>query len=193
MRHAPIPLQYIYLLGSKQYALHCRHSSPHPMMPISRSSLDSIPLSIATVSVGTPDDPLEKKLQHITAAGFHAIELGFPDLLSFASSFHSKKISENDYPSLCSAGHEVKLLCKKHKLGIMMLQPFSNFEGWASGSKERDDAFARARGWIEIMHAVGTDMLQVPPPFPISPPSSLFPTPHHPLTQSRSAQQIPPT
>ncbi len=42
-----------------------------------------------------------------------------------------------------------------------MLQPFSNFEGWPEGSKKRDDAFARAKGWIEIMHVVGTDMLQV--------------------------------
>jgi hypothetical protein len=43
----------------------------------------------------------------------------------------------------------------------MMLQPFSNFEGWEKGSREREDAFARARGWIRIMRAVGTDMLQV--------------------------------
>jgi len=130
-------------------------------MPISRSSLDSIPLSFATVSVGTPEDPLEEKLQHISAAGFQTIELGFPDLLSFASKHHNQKIQENDYAALCSAGKEVKQLCKKYNLGILMLQPFSNFEGWAEGSKERDDAFERAKGWIEIMHAVGTDMLQV--------------------------------
>lgn len=115
-------------------------------MAISRSSLDAIPLSFATVSVGTTDDPLEEKLQHISAAGFQAIELGFPDLLSFASKYHGKEIQENDYKSLCSAGTEVKALCKKYNLGIMMLQPFSNFEGWPEGSKERDDAFTRAKG-----------------------------------------------
>lgn len=138
-------------------------------MPISRSSLDSISLSFATVSVGTPEDPLEEKLQHISAAGFQAIELGFPDLLSFASKHHNQKIQENDYAALCSAGEEIKQLCKKYNLGILMLQPFSNFEGWAEGSNERDDAFERAKGWIEIMHAVGTDMLQVrllPSPLP---------------------------
>ena len=47
-----------------------------------------------------------------------------------------------------------------------MLQPFSNFEGWPQGSKERGDAFSRAKGWIQIMQAVGTDMLQVRLPFP---------------------------
>jgi sugar phosphate isomerase/epimerase len=63
-------------------------------MPISRFSLDSIPVSIATVSVGTPDDPLEEKLKAISHASFQGIELGFPDLQSFASTFHHKTIAE---------------------------------------------------------------------------------------------------
>lgn len=128
---------------------------------ISRSSLDSIPASFATVSVGTPNDSLEQKLEAISNAGFSAIELGFPDLLSFASSYHSQEIKENDYDNLCRASEGVKKLCQKHNLRIMMLQPFSNFEGWPKGSKEREDAIFRARGWIRIMQAIGTDMLQV--------------------------------
>jgi sugar phosphate isomerase/epimerase len=127
----------------------------------SRSSLYSIPTSFATVSVGTPSDSFVSKLQHISSAGFQAIELGFSDLLSFASSFHKRKIQEDDYDNLCSAGVEVKALCERYGVKIMMLQPFSNFEGWEEGSKEREDAFERARGWIRIMQAVGTDMLQV--------------------------------
>jgi sugar phosphate isomerase/epimerase len=153
-------------------------------MSLSRSSLDSIPLSFASVSVGTPDDPLEDKLKAIFSAGFTAIELGFPDLLSFAKTFHKKEIKEDDYGNLCKAGTEIKALCKKNNLSIMMLQPFSNFEGWAAGSKEREDAFSRARGWIEIMHAVGTDMLQVH-----CPPLHSYTN----LKKSRSARQILPT
>lgn len=130
-------------------------------MAISKSSLSSVPFSYASVSVGRPQDPLESKLQAISSAGFTAIELGFPDLQSFASKHFNKDVKDDDYESLCRAGKEVKKLCENYKLGIMMLQPFSNFEGWAKGSKERDDAFKRARGWIEIMQAVGTDMLQV--------------------------------
>ncbi|KAH6853088.1 xylose isomerase-like protein [Chaetomium sp. MPI-CAGE-AT-0009] len=38
---------------------------------------------------------------------------------------------------------------------------FSNFEGWPEGSQQRRDAFARAEAWIDIMEAVGTDLLQV--------------------------------
>ncbi|KAG4028503.1 hypothetical protein MFRU_021g00920 [Monilinia fructicola] len=130
-------------------------------MTISPASLARIPASFATVSVGTTSTPLSSKLSAISSAGFTAIELGFPDLLSFANTFHEKEIKENDYDSLCAAGSEVKKLCEKNKLGVMMLQPFSNFEGWPEGSDERKDAFERAKGWIRIMGAVGTDMLQV--------------------------------
>lgn len=136
-------------------------TSQHPKGSITRSSLDSIPASFASVSVGTPEDPLELKLDAIAAAGFTAIELGFPDLLSFASSYLKQNVDENDYDNLCKAGEEVKSLCKTRKIAIMMLQPFSNFEGWPKDSKERKDAFSRATGWIRIMHAIGTDMLQV--------------------------------
>lgn len=130
-------------------------------MIISPESLTQIPASFASVSVGTSSTPFSSKLSAISSAGFTAIELGFPDLLSFASTFHNKDIKESDYDSLCTAGDEVKKLCEKNKLGIMMLQPFSNFEGWPEGSDERKDAFERAKGWIRIMGAVGTDMLQV--------------------------------
>jgi sugar phosphate isomerase/epimerase len=109
---------------------------------------------------------LEDKLKAISNAGFQGIELGFPDLQSFASKYHSKEMSENDWENLCSAGKGIKALAARYNLKIMMLQPFSNFEGWAKGSKEREDAFARAKGWIKIMHAVGTDMLQVLPRLP---------------------------
>jgi sugar phosphate isomerase/epimerase len=129
-------------------------------MAISRASLDSIPTSFASVSVGTANDPLPDKLRAIAAAGFQAIELGFPDLVSFASTRHKREIKDDDYESLCS-GVEVRKLCAENKLEIMMLQPFSNFEGWPGGSKERTEALERASGWIKIMQAVGTDMLQV--------------------------------
>lgn len=126
-----------------------------------RASLDSIPTSFASVSLGTPKDLLPDKLKAISSAGFKAIELGFPDLVSFASTYHKREILEDDYENLCSAGVEVKRLCTDHGLEIMMLQPFSNFEGWPEGSKERKEAFDKAKGWIKIMHSVGTDMLQV--------------------------------
>ena len=130
-------------------------------MAITKSSLSTIPTSFATVSIGTPSDPLPSKLRAIASAKFSAIELGFPDLLSFASSHLGKEVGPYDYDDLCIAGQEVKKLCEEVGLKVLVLQPFANFEGWPEGSKEREDAFRRAKGWIRIMQAVGTDMLQV--------------------------------
>ena len=123
--------------------------------------IKSIPVSYATCSIGKPTDPLPKKLKAISGAGFSGIELAFPDLLEFAKSHTGKEVEPSDYTSLCTAARDVKKLCDEQGLKIMMLQPFANFEGWERGSEESEDAFERAAGWINIMKAAGTDMLQV--------------------------------
>ncbi|KAK3985100.1 xylose isomerase-like protein [Cladorrhinum sp. PSN332] len=122
----------------------------------------SIPVAFASCSIGLPRHTLHQKIEAIRAAGFKAIELSFPDLLSYAKLHLGKQdIAEDDYPTLCEAARAAQQLCKRHELEIMALQPFSNFEGWPPGSKERKDAFNRAQGWIKIMEAAGTSMLQV--------------------------------
>lgn len=147
-----------------------RTHNPLPMDPstnrltkvaISRSSLDAIPTSIATASLGTPSDSLEAKLSAIASAGFQAVELGFRDLVSFASTTFRKEIQEDDFDNLVRAGKEVRKLCANHDLKIVLLQTPSRFEGWNKGSKDRDQAFLNARGWIRIIQSLGTDMLQV--------------------------------
>lgn len=124
-------------------------------------SLAQIPTCYATVSIGTPDTPLDQKLEAIAAAGFQGVELGFPDLLSFASKRQNKVVQPQDFDTLCDIARDVRKLAEANGLKIVMLQPFSNFEGWEEGSERREDAFRRAKGWIRIMQAVGTDMLQV--------------------------------
>lgn len=130
-------------------------------MSVSKDSLSSIPTCYATVSVGTPKHNLEEKLRAIAGAGFQGIELGFPDLLSFASKNLGRDVGPQEFDILCNSGLEVKRICTELGLKIVMFQPFSNFEGWKPQSAERRDAFKRAKGWIRIMEAVGTDMLQV--------------------------------
>lgn len=130
-------------------------------MSLSQASLSTIPTCYATVSIGTPDHDLHQKLEAIAAAGFQGIELGFPDLLSFTSKHHKEGVQPQDFDALCAAGMQVRSLCDEVGLKIVMLQPFANFEGWDKHSEEREDAFRRAKGWIRIMQAVGTDMLQV--------------------------------
>ncbi|RMZ74077.1 3-dehydroshikimate dehydratase [Pyrenophora seminiperda CCB06] len=127
------------------------------------TTLASIPISYATCSLGTPSNPppLLDRLDAISAAGFSAVELSFPDILSYAQTLLGYEVEPSSYNDLCKVAAEIKNECDNRRLGIMMLQPFSNYEGWPEGSDARKDAMERARGWIRIMQACGTDMLQV--------------------------------
>ena len=119
-----------------------------------------IPTSYATCSIGSPSTPLPDKLRAIASGGFKGVELAFPDLVAYAGTLHGDEVKPDEYARLCEAGQEVRKLCDDLNLEIMMLQPFSNFEGWKVGTEEREDAMKRAAGWIEVMRAVGTQMLQ---------------------------------
>ena len=130
-----------------------------------------VPLAYASCSIGCKDEhTLPKKLSAIAEAGFTAIELSMPDILAFAK-MHlrphlqgdtpSNDIDPKDYDSLVAAARTIKAQCDAKNLKVLILQPFANFEGWPAGSAEREDAFDRLRGWMRIMEAAGTDMLQV--------------------------------
>jgi len=134
-------------------------------MSVSASSLKNIPVAFASCSIGCKEEhTLPKRLDAIAKAGFQAIELSMPDLVSFASMHLKKDVGPYDFDDLYSAAKVVKAQCDAKGLKILILQPFSNFEGWKEGSKEREDAWTRVNGWIKIMQGAGTDMLQVRPP-----------------------------
>lgn len=134
------------------------------MAPITFTSLQRIPLSYASCSIGCrPSDTLPRKLEAISKAGFSSIELSFPDIIDYGTHLLGHPIKPDNYTELLSISAEIKNICDANSLSIMMLQPFANFEGWPNGSPEREDAFSRAKGWIEIMRTVGTDLLQVCP------------------------------
>ncbi|KAI8627810.1 3-dehydroshikimate dehydratase [Xylariaceae sp. FL1651] len=121
-----------------------------------------VPTSYATCSIGHKDShTLPLKLRAIADAGFDGIELSMPDILSYGKLINGQEPDSKDYDKLVEIGQTIRERAQEHNLKILMLQPFSNFEGWAKGSKEREDAFERAKGWMRIMEAVGTDMLQV--------------------------------
>ncbi|EMD61901.1 hypothetical protein COCSADRAFT_38705 [Bipolaris sorokiniana ND90Pr] len=133
------------------------------MSGLDYSSLVSIPISYATCSLGSPSNPppLLDRLQAISDAGFSALELSFPDILSYGQTLLGHEVQPSNYDELCTVAAEIKKECDQRNLGIMMLQPFANYEGWPEDSPGRKDAMDRARGWIRIMQACGTDMLQV--------------------------------
>ncbi|KAI1478302.1 xylose isomerase-like protein [Daldinia eschscholtzii] len=121
-----------------------------------------VPTCYATCSIGHKEShTLPLKLKAIADAGFDAIELSMPDILAYGKMLHGREPDPKDYNTLVEIGKAIKKQAQDHKLKILMLQPFANFEGWPKGSSARKDAFERAEGWIRIMEAVGTDMLQV--------------------------------
>ena len=132
------------------------------MAPITSASLQKIPLSYASCSIGCgPSDTLPRKLEAISKAGFISIELFFPDIVQYGSQILGHAVSPDDYAELITVARQIRKLCDANALTIMMLQPFANFEGWPQCSPERENAFIRAKGWIEIMKVAGTDLLQV--------------------------------
>ncbi|KAJ4344500.1 uncharacterized protein N0V89_012243 [Didymosphaeria variabile] len=132
-------------------------------MTLDYASLTAIPISYASCSLGSPSSPppLLDRLDAISVANFTAIELSFPDILSYGEIVLGHSPDPKDYDELVKVAEAIKKECDTRKLGIMMLQPFANFEGWKEGSDGRKDAWERARGWVRIMQAAGTDMLQV--------------------------------
>jgi sugar phosphate isomerase/epimerase len=117
-----------------------------------------------SIGMGSPVS-LTDKIRAIAAAGFDSIELAFPDLHSFAQEYFSdndgRKLAEDDYDTLCVAAKAIRAICASHKMKVLVLQPFPRVEGWPKDSPERKQVFEKAAGWIRIMEAVGTDMLQV--------------------------------
>lgn len=109
---------------------------------------------------------LPEKLKAIRDAGFGAIELAMSDLLAYGKELYSEEPNAYDFDTLTEVAKAVNILASKYDLKILLLKPFSKFEGWKKyeSTTEREDAFTRARGWIRVMEAVGTDMLQVSQP-----------------------------
>ncbi|ROW11786.1 hypothetical protein VPNG_04955 [Cytospora leucostoma] len=144
-------------------------------MPSLQVDSSKIPLSLASCSIGLPRHNLHSKIEAISQAGLQGIELSFPDLQSHANELvkfgqlktspgkgNGEEVAEDDWPALVEAAKHVRHLCDTHSnLKIIVLQPFSNFEGWPKDSEERKKVWEKAKGWVQIMEASGTDLLQV--------------------------------
>ncbi|KAI1270415.1 3-dehydroshikimate dehydratase [Xylariaceae sp. FL1019] len=121
-----------------------------------------VPTCYATCSIGHKEShTLPAKLKAIADAGFDAIELAMPDILAYGKEVNGHEPDPKDYDAIVSVASNIRTQVRKHNLKILMMQPFGNFEGWPKNSKEREDAFERARGWLRVMEAAGVDMLQV--------------------------------
>ncbi|KAK7751094.1 hypothetical protein SLS62_006923 [Diatrype stigma] len=121
-----------------------------------------VPTSFASCSIGHKEShtfPL--KLKAIADAGFDGIELAMTDLLAYGKVLNGTAPAWEDFDAFVEIAKVAREQAKQHNLTIIMLQSFAHLEGWPKGSKERETAFNRARGYMRIMEAAGTDMLQI--------------------------------
>ncbi|KAK5993788.1 3-dehydroshikimate dehydratase [Cladobotryum mycophilum] len=124
----------------------------------------TIPTSFASCSVPKAvGGSLPDKLKAIRDAGFDAIELSMPDIMEYGRELRDDLLVETDYDDVADVASKIRIITQELGLDILMLQPFARFEGWSKSKhpEERKDAFNRARGWMKVMEAAGTTMLQI--------------------------------
>lgn len=110
---------------------------------------------VSSISLGKhPSHTLERKISAASVRGFSAIELVFRDLDGFAKQ-HSLPLIE--------AATTIKELCKAQGITILALCAFVNFEG--NLKESLDDRLKRAREWVSLARALGTQIVQVPSQF----------------------------
>lgn len=112
-----------------------------------------------------PAHTLPMKLRAIAQAGFPQVEIGFPDLEAYASqAFPGYKKLDNsgkgDLYNLLKTAKEVRELCRELGLKVLVVHPFSEFEGYED-EKRRKENMQRARAWIQVLAALDCQMLQV--------------------------------
>ena len=107
-----------YVLSPCFYCLHllcvCREL-PEPASIDRVLILDrpvrQIPVSYTSCSIGSkPGNTLRKKLDAISIAGFAAIELSFPNILSFGKLHLEHEVSPTNYDELCIVAAEIRRL-----------------------------------------------------------------------------------
>ncbi|KAH6953876.1 xylose isomerase-like protein [Ilyonectria sp. MPI-CAGE-AT-0026] len=125
-----------------------------------------IPISFATCSIRSESGAaLPEKLKAIHSAGFDAVELTMPDILAYGKVLNGEEPDASHYDAIVEVAKAVNSLAQAVNVGILMLKPFVNSDGWKSGHhySERKDMFEKVRGWLRVMEALGTDMLQIGP------------------------------
>lgn len=108
-------------------------------------------IAIATVSLGQhATHTLDQKILAAAQHGFAGIELVYPDLSAYA---------ETNNLSISTAAETIKELCANHKLAIVSLAPFENFEGSSTPLEKRLET---AKHWVGIARKLGALHLQIP-------------------------------
>ncbi|OBT68480.1 hypothetical protein VE03_02782 [Pseudogymnoascus sp. 23342-1-I1] len=108
-------------------------------------------VAIASISLGQHSShTLPRKIVAAAQNGLLGLEITYPDL-----EFYSNSLS---IPML-DAAREIKNLCTAHRVRVIALVSFQNFEGHLSPLNER---LRKAGYWLAISRALGAEYIQVP-------------------------------
>ena len=151
----------------------------------------TLPPCFATPSLGMhPSHTLPIKLKAAAEAGFTLVEVGFDDLLAWTEAERKPKRTgkaaawapdepdpfgdEELWAAIEAQAGELLKLLGSLGLGVLLLQPFSQFEGWvrrigliaplmlqAPGSDRRKWTFAKAEHWLRVGQIIKAQALQV--------------------------------
>ena len=114
-------------------------------------------LAIATPSLGLhKSHTLDRKIIAAAEQGFQGIEIVFGEIETH---------SQNQRNSIHAAAKEVRQMCDDHRLQVVSLCPFENFEGNRSPIEER---LKKASLWVDIARTLGALFIQVPSQFDLS-------------------------
>ena len=127
---------------------------PYPLAP-----------ATATVSLGNPNGhPIQSILQAASNAGLKGIEICYNNLLNHATHLSSLNADAVEQKHLVQSAEDIKRMCDEFGLTIIVLQPFAFYDGLVDSEMHRQ-MVAKFGRWIELAHALGCDIIQMPSNF----------------------------
>ena len=128
-------------------------------------------LAISSMSLGRcfAGHTLTHKLDMAQKYGYQGIELFHEDLVDMANmenrSFSDQHLTgEPSGTSQLIAARRIRKMCKDRRIEIVCLQPFMHYEGLLD-RREHERQLQKLALWIELAHALGTDLIQIPSSF----------------------------
>lgn len=116
--------------------------------------VSNIKRAIGTSSLGLhAAHTLTSKIKAAAHHGFTGIEIVYGDLETYSKSHGLEMVAGAD---------QIRRVCAQHKMEVLSLCPFENYEGHTSPLPERLEKAAR---WMTIARTLGAPYLQVPAQF----------------------------
>lgn len=113
---------------------------------------------------------LAHKLDLLHKYGYAGVELFYADLLDHAAQLEqtSPTLAGDDntpsHAAQLAAARDVRQRCAARAITIICLQPFAHYEGLVDRAAHAAH-IQKLHRWVELAHALGTDMIQVPSSF----------------------------